>query len=94
MSEEFDPTVFILIGRAWREAADAGGAPVPVNVLLCAADDDDAIRKSLEALAENDFVEAELDRIGILTEVPEESLFEQAYRDALTGHVAVIAFSE
>lgn len=91
---ESDDCVFILIGRAWRASAEDGGEPSPVNVLLCAADDDDAVRKTLEALAENGYAEAELDRIGVLTEEPEEAVFEQAYRDALSGDVAIIAFSE
>ena len=94
MNDDSTPTVFILVGRAWREAPDEGGEPAPVNVLLCAADDDDAVRKTLESLGDNGFVEAELDRIGILTEEPEEELFNQAYQDALSGDVAIIAFSD
>ena len=52
------------------------------------------MRRTLEALGENGFVEAELDKIGILTEVPEEEPFLQAYRDAMEGKMAVIAFTD
>ncbi len=94
VSDDTDGCVFILIGRAWRAPIEQGGEPSPVNVVLCAADDDDAVRKTLEALAENGFAEAELDRIGVLTEEPEEAVFEQAYQDALSGDVAIISFSD
>lgn len=94
MSGDIDVTVFILVGRVWREPPDQGGEPAPLNVLLRAADDDDAIRRTLDALAENGFSDVELDRIGVLTEEPEEPVFEQAYRDALDGDVAIIAFAD
>ncbi|SRR5690554_1781079 len=89
-----EPTVFILIGRAWE---DAGGRPddaIPVNILLQAPDDDSAIRRALEALSGQGFVEAELDQIGVITEEPDDPTYDSAYEDALAGNVAVITFRD
>lgn len=93
--EEGDaPVVYIILGQA-REDADGEPAPdVAVNILLCAPDEDSAVRAALEALAGQGFVEADLDRIGVLTEVPEDPTFESAYSDALAGEVAVITYRD
>ena len=58
------------------------------------ADDDDAVRKTLEALTSKGYVEAELDQIGVMDGEPEDPTYEAAYEDALSGNVAVIAFAE
>ncbi|MBB4301617.1 hypothetical protein GGD81_000634 [Rhodobium orientis] len=94
MEQDNAPTVYILIGRAWRDKSEDRGPGTSVNVVLGAPDDDGAVRRTLEALGENGFVEAELDKIGILTEVPEDEPFLQAYRDAMEGKMAVIAFTD
>ncbi|MBO6759305.1 MAG: regulator [Roseibium sp.] len=84
------PTVYIVIGRVWDHEGGTPETAVPVHVLLRGADDDDAVRKTLEALSGQGYVEAELDQIGVMDGEPEEDLYEQAYEDALSGHVAVI----
>ena len=51
-----------------------------------------AVREALNALAEEGFIEADLDQIGMLTEVPEEEPHASAYQGALEGEVAIIRF--
>ncbi len=94
LADEEERPVFILIGRAWDLEGQEAEEAVPINILLCAPDEDAAVRSALEALASEGFAEAELDRIGILDVCPEEGTFSQAYADALDGGVAIIAFRE
>ena len=91
--ETIDPTVYILVGRVWEEEDGDAETAIPVHILLRAADDDDAVRKSLNALSEQGFAEAELDQIGVMAGEPEEDIYEAAYEDALSGNVSVIRFS-
>ncbi len=85
-----DPMVFIIIGKAYeREGADG----VDIHVMLRAPDDDSAVREALNALSEEGFIEADLDQIGTLTDVPEEEPHASAYRGALEGEVAIIRFA-
>ncbi len=91
--DQMEPTVYVVVGRVWN---DEGGNPdtaIPVHAMLTAADDDDAVRKTLEALAGQGYVEAELDQIGVIDGEPDEPVYEGAYQDALAGNVAVIAFN-
>lgn len=88
-----EATVFVLLGRVWKEQSGSADTAIPVHVLLTAADDDDAVRKTLEALSGQGYIEAELDQIGVIDGEPDEDLYEGAYQDALSGNVAVIAFN-
>ena len=83
------PPVFIIIGRVRRESADD---PEDVHVLLTAADEDSAVRSTLEALASEGYSEAELDQIGEIFEAPEEEPHGSAYQGALEGEVAIVTF--
>ncbi|ADZ70159.1 Two component response regulator [Polymorphum gilvum SL003B-26A1] len=89
-----DPTVFLVVGRVWDNEDGLPEDAIPVHVLLSAPDDDSAVRKTLEALAGEGFLEAELDQIGVLTEEPEDPTYDDAYQDALAGNVAVITFKD
>lgn len=92
--EGTDPVIYIVIGRVWDHEEGTEETATPVHVLLQGADDDDAVRKTLEALTSKGYVEAELDQIGVMDGEPDDPTYEAAYEDALTGNVAVIAFSE
>ncbi|MBA5777516.1 regulator [Stappia sp. F7233] len=89
-----EPTIFILVGRVWEQPGGGKDAAIPVNIILQAADDDSAVRISLQTLSEEGYVEAELDQIGVLTEEPDDPTYQSAYADALEGNVAVIAFRD
>lgn len=91
--DQLDPTVYVVIGRVWNDDSGNPEKAIPVHALLRAADDDDAVRKTLEALAGQGYVEAELDQIGVIEGEPDEPLYEGAYQDAVAGNVAVIAFN-
>lgn len=86
-----EPMVFIVIGKAYERDGDSGG--VDIHVMLRAPDDDTAVRETLNALAEEGFVEADLDQIGTLTDAPEEEPHASAYQGALEGEVAIIRFA-
>ena len=83
------PMVFIIIGKAYEEA-DSEGADI--HVVLRAPDDDSAVREALNALAEEGFIEADLDQIGVLEAAPVDEPHASAYQGALTGEVAIIRF--
>ncbi|CAN7240332.1 MULTISPECIES: hypothetical protein [Rhizobium] len=84
------PMVFIIIGKGYQSDDSEG---VDLHIMLKAADDDSAVREALNALAEEGFIEADLDQIGMLTEVPEEEPHASAYQGAVDGEVAIIRFS-
>ncbi|WP_026622916.1 hypothetical protein M728_001132 [Ensifer sp. WSM1721] len=86
-----EPLVFIIIGKAYEADGDKEG--VDIHVMLRAPDDDTAVREALNALAEEGFLEADLDQIGTLTGIPEEEPHASAYQGALEGEVAIIRFS-
>jgi len=83
--------VTIITGRAWRRK---GGRPEGVHILLVAPDDDTAARRALEALAEEGYVEAELDQIGDLDGVPEDEPHISAFQGALEGEISIVTFEE
>ncbi|WP_275790784.1 transcriptional regulator [Pararhizobium gei] len=85
-----EPMVFIIIGKAYERDGDNDG--VEIHVMLRAPDDDTAVREALNALSEEGFLEADLDQIGTLTDVPEDEPHASAYQGALTGEVAIIRF--
>jgi hypothetical protein len=84
-----EPMVFIIIGKGYERDGDDG---VDIHVMLRAPDDDTAVRDALNALSEEGFLEADLDQIGTLTEVPTDEPHASAYKGALTGEVAIIRF--
>lgn len=83
------PPVYIILGRVWMEE---GGEPITVHIMLKAADDDSAIRESLNALSEDGYAEAEFDQIGTLTDAPIEEPHASAYQGALEGEVAIVTY--
>jgi hypothetical protein len=85
-----EPMIFIIIGKGYETDGSAG---VDLHVMLRAADDDSAVREALNALAEEGFIEADLDQIGLLTDVPEEEPHASAYQGALEGEVSIIRFN-
>ena len=82
-------TVFILIGGVRRAQEPE---MIRFYAFLTAADDDGAVRKCLESLAQQGFEEADLDQIGVLTGQPEEAEFHEPYAAALKGEVALMLF--
>lgn len=84
-----EPLVFIITGSVKR--AESPGQ-YPFNALLCAADDDSAVRSCLNALAQEGYEEANLDQIGNVMDRPHEEEFQGAYDAALNGEVALIVF--
>ena len=85
-----EPMVFIIIGKAYERDGDEG---IDIHVMLRAPDDDSAVREALNALSEEGFLEADLDQIGTLNDVPDEEPHASAYRGALEGEVAIIRFA-
>lgn len=83
------PMVFIIIAKAY-EAENGDG--IDLHIMLSAPDDDSAVREALNALAEEGFIEADLDQIGMVTEVPVDEPHASAYQGALEGEVAIIRF--
>ncbi|MCY6380872.1 transcriptional regulator [Hoeflea prorocentri] len=80
-------TVFVIIGRAFQEK---GGEPIDLHIMLCAPDDDTAVRNALNALAQEGYEEAELDQIGVLDGMPDEEPHASAFQGAMEGEVAII----
>ena len=90
MDDELDePMVFIIMGEARRSDETE---MIPFNILLTGPDDDTAVKKSLETLAQEGYAEANLDQIGNLDGRPDEEPFVSAYDAALDGEVALIAY--
>ncbi|MEJ8475574.1 regulator [Roseibium algae] len=92
--DAMDPTVYIVIGRVWNTTEGTEDNAIPIHAMLRAADDDDAVRKTLEALSSQGFIEADLDQIGVMDGEPDEPIYEGAYQDALAGNVAVITLTD
>ena len=84
------PMIFIIIGKGYESDASEG---IDLHIMLKAPDDDTAVREALNALAEEGFIEADLDQIGMLTEVPSDEPHASAYQGALDGEVSIIRFS-
>ena len=91
MNDNGDRPVYIIVGRVWRKK---GGESEGCHVLLTAPDDDTAVKASLEALAQEGYVEAELDQIGEMTEIPDEEPHMSAYQGATEGEVSIVTFEE
>ncbi len=90
MNDNEERPVTIVVGRVRRSK---GGAWTRVPVLLTAPDDDSAVRLTLDALAKEGFVEAELDQIGDLEGEPDEEPHLSAWQGALEGEVAIVMLS-
>ena len=86
-----DAMVFIIIGKAYERDGDDEG--IDIHVMLRAPDDDSAVREALNALAQEGFLEADLDQIGMITGAPDEEPHASAYQGALEGEVAIIRFA-
>ena len=83
-------TVYIIIGRAYAGEDEEG---IDIHVMLKSENDDEAVQEALAALAEEGFLEADLDQIGIIMEPPEDEPHASAYQGALEGEVAIIRFA-
>ncbi len=83
------PMVFIIIAKAYQKDGDEG---IDLHIMLAAPDDDSAVRSALNALADEGFLEADLDQIGLVSEVPVDEPHASAYQGALSGEVAIIRF--
>lgn len=90
---DMEPTVYIVIGRVWETEGAHPDEAITIHALLTAPDDDDAVRKTLESLSAQGFLEAELDQIGVMDGEPDDPLYEGAYQDALSGNVAIVTFT-
>ncbi|WP_299821220.1 regulator [uncultured Roseibium sp.] len=90
---EMEPVVYIVIGRVWEKEEASPDDAITIHALLTAADEDDAVRKTLESLSTQGFAEAELDQIGVMDGEPDDDVHEGAYQDALAGNVAIVTFS-
>ncbi|MGB3386589.1 MAG: transcriptional regulator [Pseudaminobacter sp.] len=91
MNDNEQTAVTIITGRVWRKK---GGSPLGVHVMLSAPDEDSAVRKALEALAAEGYVEAELDQIGEMEGEPDEEPHMSAYQGALEGEVSIVTFNQ
>jgi hypothetical protein len=91
MNDNEKPRVTFITGRVWR---NKNGPSEGVHVLLSAPDDDSAVRLTLEALAQEGYAEAELDRIGEMEGQPDEEPHQSAWQGAIEGDVSVITFEE
>ncbi|MCV0425702.1 MAG: regulator [Roseibium sp.] len=91
---EMEPVVYIVIGRVWENEQASPDDAITIHALLKAPDEDDAVRKTLEALSAQGFAEAELDQIGVMDGEPDDPLYEGAYQDALAGNVAIVTFNQ
>lgn len=83
------PMVFIVIAKAYEEV---GGEGIDLHVMVAAPDDDSAVRAVLNALSEEGFLEADLDQIGLIEDIPVEEPHASAYQGALEGEVSIIRF--
>jgi len=88
-SGEVRQPVFILIGGVRRENEPQMSR---FYAFVTAPDDDGAVRRCLEALAQQGFEEADLDQIGTMTGPPEEEEYLEPYQTALAGDVALMVF--
>ena len=91
MNDNDDRPIYIIVGRVWRKK---GGDSEGCHVFLAAPDDDTAVKASLEALAQEGYVEAELDQIGEMIDMPDEEPHMSAYQGATEGEVSIVTFEE
>lgn len=84
-------TVHLVVADVWKDKEED---PRQVHLLLMNDDADGLVQLALQILANEGYEEAELLEIGTLTEEPEEEPHLSAYKNALTGQVALIEFNE
>lgn len=87
--DDEEPIVFIIIGRAFL---DKDEDPIDVHIILSAPDDDTAVRETLNAMANEGYVEAELDQIGVMEGMPDDEPYASAYQGAIEGEVSIVTF--
>lgn len=87
--DDEEPIVFIIIGRAFL---DKDEDPIDVHIVLSAPDDDTAVRETLNAMASEGYVEAELDQIGVMEGMPDDEPYASAYQGAIEGEVSIVTF--
>ncbi len=61
-------------------------------MLLVAPDDDSAVRRALDSLAQQGYASVELDQIGEVEGVPDEEPHLSAWQGAIEGEVSIITF--
>lgn len=91
MNDNEQRPVTIIVGRVWRKK---GGDSLGVHIMLCAPDDDSAVRIALESLAREGYAEAELDQIGDMDEIPDDEPHLSAYQGAVEGEVSIVTFDD
>jgi hypothetical protein len=91
MNDNEERAVTIIIGRVRRSRTTPWEH---VHVLLAAPDDDTAVRRTLDALAQEGYAEAELDQIGDMEGEPDEEPHLSAWQGALEGEVSVVVVKE
>lgn len=84
-----EPLVFVISGKVRRAEPED---KIPFNAVLCAADDDAAVRICLEVLAGQGYEEADLDQIGNIIEPPAEGELADAYEVALEGGIGLVVY--
>lgn len=89
MNDNEPPNVWIILGAGRREK---DGAEERLNILLTAPDEDSAVRRALEALAQEGYAEVDLDQIGEIEGEPEEEPHISAWQGAIEGEVSIIRF--
>lgn len=90
MNDNEPRPVTIITGRARR----GQNAPTEsILVMLVAADDDSAVRLTLDALTAEGFVSAELDQIGEIDDMPDEEPHASAWQGAIEGEVSIVTGS-
>lgn len=89
-SPAVETEVFLIIADAWQ---DEDSEPSNIHILIKTTPEEDLINSALQILANEGFVEAAINEIGTLTEVPEEEPYLSAWHTAQTGNVAMIEFS-
>ena len=87
LTEDGSPLVFLIVGSAGTENEHEFSR---FNALICAPDDDSAVRLVLDTLTQRGYRHAKLDQIGNLEGRPQGSTYEDAYDRALAGEVALI----
>ena len=87
MNDNEERPVTIVTGRVRRVK---GGRWEGVHVMLTAPDDDTAVRRVLESLTREGYVEAELDQIGDMEGEPDEEPHLSAWQGALEGEVSIV----
>ena len=90
-SEPVTPVVHLIIADVWTADDEE---PKQVHLLFKSDDASKLTDIALQILANEGYDEAELLEVGTITEEPEEEPHLSAWRNALTGQIALIEFNE